>query len=232
MWRKANVIPLYKGKGSKTRASSYRPISLTDVGCKLLKHLVAEQIRHFWSSKNLPCAEQHGFIPHQSTVSNLIACDSIVANYMNKHHACDVILLDITRAFNKVPYSAIKQKLANLGIVAHLVDWVTNFLNERTQLVTHGGAASTLVFVTSGEIQGSVVGPLLFDVFINDMLEQVITYDIILYADDVKAVGVSADKHEHRLKQRDLDMIGQWFEVLISVCACTTSIIIQSYLTS
>ena len=81
-------------------------------------------------------------------------------------------------------------------------------------MVTHGGAASTAIPVTSDVIQGSVFGSLLFDIFINDM-----------YADDVKAVGASADEHKHRLEQRDLDMIGQWSEdnrlsLSIDKCMC------------
>ena len=73
---------------------------------------------------------------------------------------CDVILLDFTMAFDKVPHGVIKQKLANLGIVAQLLDWIINFLSERTQVVTHGGAASAPVPVTSGVIQGLVVNSL------------------------------------------------------------------------
>ena len=131
MWRKANVLSLYKGKGSKTSASSYRPISLIDISWKLLERLIAELIQYFWTSNNLLCAEQHGFIPYRSTVFNLIAYDSIVANYMNKYHACNVILLDFIRAFDKVPHSVIKQKAANLGIITQTLNWITNFLSER-----------------------------------------------------------------------------------------------------
>ena len=105
---------------------------------------------------------------------------------MNKHYACDVILLNFTRAFDKVLHCIIKQKLANLGIVTQPLDWITYFHSERTQVVPRGGAASAPVPVTSGVIQGLIVGPLLFDAFISNMPEQVTTCDVILYTVDAK----------------------------------------------
>ena len=102
MWRLAKVVPLFKGKGQKSCVSSYRPISLTDVACKLLERLVADQIKTFWTVNNLICKEQHGFLQRRSTVTNLVTSDSIIADYLNDHVPVDVILLDFARAFDKV----------------------------------------------------------------------------------------------------------------------------------
>ena len=89
MWRLAHIVPLYKCKGNKSCVSSYRPISFTDIASKLLEGIVASQIKSFWRFNNLICAEQHGFLWHQSTVSNLAACDMKIAEMLNEQNACD-----------------------------------------------------------------------------------------------------------------------------------------------
>ena len=99
-WKEALVIPLYKGKGPKNCASSFRPISLTVVACKVLERIFVSQVRSYLIDNNMICEEQHGFLPQKSTVSNLVACDSAVADKLNCGQPCDVILLDFTRAFD------------------------------------------------------------------------------------------------------------------------------------
>ena len=99
-WKEALVIPLYKGKGPKNCASSFRPISLTVVACKVLERIFVSQVHSYLIDNNMICEEQHGFLPQKSTVSNLVACDSAVADKLNCGQPCDVILLDFTRAFD------------------------------------------------------------------------------------------------------------------------------------
>ena len=212
MWRKALIIPLYKGKGSKDRADSYRPISLSDVACKILERLIVDQIKTFWMQNNLICHEQHGFIPCRSTVSNLLVCDSVISDLLNDDHACDVILLDFARAFDKVSHTIAVQKLAGIGIRGQPLEWVANYLSARTQAVSYCGVLSEAISVTSGVIQGSVIGPMLFVAFINDLPSQVSNCDLILFADDSKAVGKSDTEKDHALMQADLNAIGSWSE--------------------
>ena len=225
MWRLALITPLYKGKGSKTSPDSYRPISLTDIACKILERLIASQIRKFWLDNSVLCPEQHGFLPRRSTVSNLVACDSIISNLLNEDHACDVILLDFARAFDKVPHGIVLQKLARLGLGEQPVQWMANFLSDRTQIVSYCGALSDAASVTSGVIQGSSVGPLLFVAFINDLPDQISNCDLLLFADDPKAIGKSDNEHDHALIQDDLSAIEVWSEenelpFSVAKCAC------------
>ena len=84
MWRNALAIPLFKSKSSKASASSYRPISLSDIACKVLEQVIINQIKNFWLANNMLSREQHGFLSRCSTVSNLITCDSFISNLLNE----------------------------------------------------------------------------------------------------------------------------------------------------
>ena len=201
MWRNALVISLFKGKGSRAIASSYRPVSLSDIACKVLELLIVNQIRNFWLANNMLCREQHGFLPRRSTVSNLITCDSLISNLLNEGNACDVILLNFARAFDKVPHNIVLQKLTRLGIAEQPLAWISNFLSVRSQVVSYNGALSEATPVSSGFIQGSAIGPLLFVAFINDLPSLVSNCDLILLADDSKAVGKCNNHDEHALIQ-------------------------------
>ena len=211
-WRQANVMPLYKGKGPKSCASSYRPVCLTDVARKLLKRLISDQIRYFWVVNKLLCNEQYGFLPGRSTVTNLVTADSIIADCLNNRHSVDVILLDFAQAFNKVRHDILISKLSNLGISAQPLDWITDFLSNRTQTVICSDSVSAPISVTSGVLQGSVLRPLLFEGFSNDLPEQASHCDILLFADHSKAIGAAADSHKQDLVQQDLNSTGSWSE--------------------
>ena len=169
MRRQVNVMSLYKGKGPKSCASSYRPVCLTDVACKLLERLISDHIRYFWVANKLLCNEQHGFLPGRSMLTNLVTANSIIADYLNNRHPVDVILLDFAQAFDKVRHDILISKLSSLGISAQPLDWITNFLSNRTQTVIYCDPVSAPISVTSGVIQGSLLGPLLFVGFINGL---------------------------------------------------------------
>ena len=91
--------------------SSYRPISLTAVACKVLERLVADQMRHYLESSSLLCNEQHGFVPNRSTVTNFLQCDTIIANHLNERKVCDVFMLDFKRVFDQVSHAILISKL-------------------------------------------------------------------------------------------------------------------------
>jgi Reverse transcriptase (RNA-dependent DNA polymerase) len=212
-WRVAKVIPLYKGKGERTCPSSYRPISLTAVACKILERLVVDQMSDYLSSYSLLYREQHGFMQHKSTITNLLRCDTIISNHLNNRDSCDIIAIDFSRAFDKVSHDILGRKLEGVGICGKLHKWLMDFLSTRSQYVWFNGAQSDIIPVTSGVIQGSVCGPKLFSIFINDMHECVTSSDLLLFADDGKVVGKASTTTDCELIQADLDAVGEWSAV-------------------
>lgn len=209
-FRLAKVIPLYKGKGEKNAASSYRPISLTAVACKVLERIVADKIRIFLTGNKLICPQQHGFMSSRSTTTNLLSCDAVIARHLNNGSSCDVILLDFARAFDKVPHDILSRKLLNIGIKGKLHEWLMNFLSGRSQYVSYQSVSSSPVPVTSGVIQGSVLGPLLFTIFINDLPSAISTVSMWLFADDAKLVGEASTDEQCVAIQCDLEAIHEW----------------------
>jgi hypothetical protein len=189
-WKHAIVTPLFKGKGSRNDISNYRPISCTSVTGKLLESLVKQRLLFHFLSNDMLSKSQFGFLPGRSTTSNLLYTDFLIHNEISNGNTVDLILFDISKAFDSVPHSSLLFKLSNVfGITGKLHSWLKAFLTDRTQAVKlPPGIISSSVPVTSGVIQGSVLGPILYCAYTNDII-QCFTYGkAILYADDLKVV--------------------------------------------
>jgi hypothetical protein len=162
-WKKATVIPIYKGKGSRALASSYRPISLCSTIGKTLERIVNKQVLEMCQPL---CKAQHGFTRGRSTVTNLLCAERDIADCTNNKHPYDVITFDFSRAFDRVPHHLLIQELADRGITGTALHWLQSYLSGRTQTVRVANALSTATAVSSGVIQGSSLGPTLFTVYI------------------------------------------------------------------
>ena len=195
-WKEALVIPLYKGKGPKNCASSFRLISLTVVASKVLERISVNQVRSYLIDNNMICEEQLGFLPQKSTVSNLVACDSAIADKLNCGQPCDVFLLDFARAFDRVQHHILIRKFNTLGITGSVTDWQADFLSDRTQRVVYGMACSHTIPVQLGVVQGSVIDPLAFTVFINDLPRKVKNCRSYLFADEAKLFVDAGDDQQ------------------------------------
>ena len=195
-WRTAHVTPVYK-KGERYRAENYRPISLTSVPCKVLEHIVVSSVMNFVEDNNIICQEQHGFRKRRSCESQLIGFVDEVTDDLEKGKQTDVLIMDFSKAFDKVSHSLLIHKLSHYGITGQVTQWINNFLSDRRQSVLVEGALSTYVAVESGVPQGSVLGPSLFLLYINDLpcnLNSVAR----LFADDTlchKTVSSPDDQH-------------------------------------
>ena len=210
-WRRAYITPIYKGKGDRLDSNSYRPINITSVVCKVLeKHIVNHINAVIQDSKPLLNNCQHGFSKGKSTLTNLLSCDAKLAKILNDGDSADLVMLDFARAFDRVNHDALLRKLSYIAIPKHLLRWLTNFLRNRTQIVTLNGAKSSARKVISGVIQGSVVGPTLFNLFVSDLSSIVRHIDLDMYADDGKGLGRIAEPWDTDLVQYDLDAIGIW----------------------
>ena len=210
IWKKANISAIFK-KGEKKKPENYRPISLTSVPCKLMEKLVRDIIVRHMTENNLFSNTQHGFIKRKSCVTQLLEFLEDITQSIDNGDEVDVIYLDFCKAFDKVPHRRLLQKLYAYGIRGKVHAWVKEFLSGREQRVIVNGSQSTWINITSGIPQGSVLGPVLFLVFIND-LPEVIKVLIKLFADDAKLYSVVTSNVDNRA-QFSLNRAVDWSKV-------------------
>ena len=160
-WKQANIVPLFK-KGDKSLPENYRPISLTSLSCKILEHVVHSSVMTHLEKHRVLDDAQHGFRKFRSCVSQLIITIDDFANCLRNHLQIDAILLDFSKAFDKVDHEILLAKLEHLGIRHSLLDWSRSFLIDRSQRVVVEGMESSPTRVRSGVPQGTVLGPLFF----------------------------------------------------------------------
>ena len=148
-WRNALVSPLFK-KGDRSAPSNYRPISLTSICCKVLEHIIHSHAMKHLSRYNILSDAQHGFRKNRSTESQLILTCNEHAKALNSNEQLDSILLDFSKAFDKVPHKRLLHKLSHYGIRGKILAWIQDFLRDRTQSVVVDGETSMPIGVTSG----------------------------------------------------------------------------------
>ena len=207
-WKQAYISPIFK-KGDRHKPSNYRPVSLTSVCCKILEHIVHSHVMGHLDRNQLLSDAQHGFRKKRSCESQLILTIQDLANGLNSGEQIDAILLDFSKAFDKVPHQRLLEKLQHYGIRGHLNDWVADFLRDRQQEVVLEGAHSSPTKVTSGVPQGTVLGPLLFLVYINDMPEG-INSTVRLFADDSLVYRIIRSIEDQTILQEDLRKLQEW----------------------
>ena len=207
-WREAAIVPIFK-KGERQLASNYRPVSLTSVSCKILEHIVHSQIMKHYDNNSILTDTQHGFRRRRSCESQLLITVDSIAKTLDKGEQVDIILLDFSKAFDKVPHQRLLQKLEYYGVRGTTWLWIKDFLSKRTQLVTLEGHSSTKADVISGVPQGTVMGPLLFLTFINDLPEYTKS-DVRLFADDALLYRRIKNIRDSEQLQQDLTSLGHW----------------------
>ena len=176
-------------------------------------------MRNFLIVNSLICQEQHGFAPKQSTTTNLLQCDEAISYYLNVAVLCDVILLDFARAFDKVSHRVSISKLSSLGISCELLAWLSYFVSNRTQFVFYQVAVSSPIAIESGVVRRSVIGPLLFTVMINDLSQQVTSLQMVLFADDGKAVCKASSQLNCHRNQADLNSSLVNYQLITAKCS-------------
>ena len=182
-WRSANICPIYK-KGDKSIPINYRPISLTCIVCKLLEHIICTNLSSHLELNGIITSRQHAFRRHHSCVTQLCTVIHDWTSFIDAGFQTDVFILDFAKAFDTVPHERLKAKLFHYGVNGtDTLRWINAFLCYRRQRVLINGAKSEWIPVSSGVPQGTVLGPILFNVFINDTVDN-INSEIRLFADD------------------------------------------------
>ena len=207
-WKQANVAPIFK-KGDRSTAANYRPISLTSVCSKILEHIIHSQIMRHLDIHQIQSDQQHGFRKKRSCESQLILTVQDLAAALEENEQMDAILLDFSKAFDKVSHQRLAIKLDHYGIRCNLLQWIKSFLANRTQQVFVEGNTSSPAPHTSGVPQGTVLGPLLFLIYINDLPLKV-SSTTRLFAHDSLLYRRIKSPEDARILQEDLDKLQEW----------------------
>ena len=224
-WKCANIVPIFK-KGNSENVSNYRPISLLSLVSKIAERCVYDKLLLFVENKIY--IHQHGFVKGRSCTTQLLNTYHLVAEGIDMGIQTDCIFLDFTKAFDSVSHVRLIHKLGTFGIRGPLLQWFTSYLDGRIQRVVLDGEASKWMKVTSGVPQGSIIGPLLFLVFINDMPNSVSdSSTLALFADDAKCLRRIHSTEDCLALQSDIDKLTEWSETCklsfnIQKCSITT----------
>ena len=209
-WKCAYITAIFK-KGNRKVAGNYRPVSLTSIICKLMESIVREEIIEHMKRNKLFSKKQFGFISGRSTVLQLLQVLDKWTEILDMGGCVDTIYCDFMKAFDKVPHLRLLHKLEKYQITGQISRWIRSFLLGRKQRVIVNGEKSEWKDVTSGIPQGSVLGPILFVLYINDMPDVTsIGTDTYLFADDTKAFRGIYKQSDCAKLQTDIHALQEW----------------------
>ena len=207
----AKVVPVYKSR-EQNLFTNYRPISILPSISKVLERVVYNRLLSFLNLNDSLYQSQYGFRPGHSTVHATSEFVSEVLNSFEKNEYTVGIFLDLTKAFDSIDHNILLRKLEYYGVRGIGLNWFQNYLSDRYQFVTYRACTSQQQLVTCGVPQGSVLGPLLFLIFINDLPKCLDFLRALLFADDSTVYASFSTLQELFNKSNiDLDKLTTWF---------------------
>ena len=217
LWKEAHIVPIHKS-GSKAKMSNFRPVALTSVVSKVCEKILCMTILAFLTNNFLISPQQHGFVKGRSCQTNILVCLERWTEMVDNGNSVDVAYFDYAKAFDKVSHRLLLFKLSRYGIDGKLLAWLCNYLSSRKQRVVVGNAKSPWLEVLSGTTQGTVLGFLLFLLFINDLPAECSPDDkslVMLLADDTKSYQEISREPTQQAEdpqslQRRIHRIAQW----------------------
>ena len=224
LWKSALVTPIHKS-GDRNNIENYRPISKLCAFAKLFERVIYRQVYSAISSSFIP--EQHGFLKNRSTVSNLLLSNDYFTSSMDSGAQVDLIFTDFSKAFDRIDHLILLQKLQYAGIHGNLFRWFKSYIESRTQAVVINGFTSPWMRIPSGVPQGSLLGPLLFVIFISDISACFHHSQFLLYADDTKIFKRISNINDCSLLQEDLNRFQNYcrenrLDLNVSKCSAMT----------
>ena len=210
-WKRANVVPVYK-KGDRNLCDNYRPVSLLCITSKILEKAVFNKLSDILLSKLSKI--QHGFLRGRSTITQLLGVINDISSNLDIAGQTDIIYLDFSKAFDSVSHKLLLHKIKKYGINGSLHKWFTSYLSGRNQRVVVEGSESPWLPVVSGVPQGSILGPMLFLLFIDDISDNISSESkMSLFADDAKLYRFIKSLHDCSILQRDLYTLENWSKI-------------------
>ena len=223
-WQIHLIVPVYKS-GSKTDIKNYRPISLLCILSKILEKLIHDKIID--SVTKLISPLQFGFMRGRSSLQQLLMYINTLIEAHESFTPIDVVYLDIRKAFDSVPHNELLTKLWSMGIRGSLWKWLNAYLTDRKQCVRVNKSISEVLPVLSGVPQGSILGPLLFILYINDFPSQLKAMLPFIFADDTKCLHVAKTNADFTTIQEDLNVACNWSKECCLSFNCSKSAVLH-----